>query len=140
MLQRLVFLISRYVNSSRNDLNYWGLDYPPLTAYHSWICGAVAARLNPDWVALNTSRGYESYEHKLYMRYTVLVADVLIFFTAVLCYVSKLGCGRQRSRVHGGNVGMTVSGKVCYNVHLCFVCAPPTLSLSLSLSLSLQHT
>ena len=96
----------RYVNSSRNDLNYWGLDYPPLTAYHSWVCGAVAARLNPDWVALNVSRGYESYEHKLYMRYTVLVADVLIFFTAVLCYVLKLGCGHQRSRVHGG---MTVS-------------------------------
>lgn len=23
------------------DLQYWGLDYPPLTAYHSWICGKV---------------------------------------------------------------------------------------------------
>jgi alpha-1,3-glucosyltransferase len=21
------------------DLQYWGLDYPPLTAYVSWICG-----------------------------------------------------------------------------------------------------
>src|SRR4051794_30730012 len=21
------------------DLQYWGLDYPPLTAYHSWILG-----------------------------------------------------------------------------------------------------
>ena len=21
------------------DLQYWGLDYPPLTAYHSWLCG-----------------------------------------------------------------------------------------------------
>ena len=108
MYASTLFLISRYVNSGRNDLNYWGLDYPPLTAYHSWICGAVATHLNPDWVALNTSHGYESYEHKLYMRYTVLVADVVVFFTAVLCYVSKLGCGHQRSRVHGGNVGMTV--------------------------------
>jgi alpha-1,3-glucosyltransferase len=23
------------------DLPYWGLDYPPLTAYHSWICGKM---------------------------------------------------------------------------------------------------
>ena len=23
------------------DLQYWGLDYPPLTAYHSWLCGAM---------------------------------------------------------------------------------------------------
>lgn len=31
----------RYRNSSSNDLLYWGLDYPPLTAYHSWLCGLV---------------------------------------------------------------------------------------------------
>lgn len=23
------------------DLEYWGLDYPPLTAYVSWLCGVV---------------------------------------------------------------------------------------------------
>ena len=23
------------------DLPYWGLDYPPLTAYVSWLCGVV---------------------------------------------------------------------------------------------------
>lgn len=23
------------------DLGYWGLDYPPLTAYVSWLCGIV---------------------------------------------------------------------------------------------------
>ena len=23
------------------DLQYWGLDYPPLTAYHSWLCGTM---------------------------------------------------------------------------------------------------
>jgi hypothetical protein len=25
----------------RYDLQWWGLDYPPLTAYHSWLCGIV---------------------------------------------------------------------------------------------------
>ncbi|GIX69883.1 dolichyl pyrophosphate Man9GlcNAc2 alpha-1,3-glucosyltransferase [Caerostris extrusa] len=28
-----------YKNSTQNDLLYWGLDYPPLTAYHSMLCG-----------------------------------------------------------------------------------------------------
>lgn len=23
------------------DLQYWGLDYPPLTAYHAWLCGEM---------------------------------------------------------------------------------------------------
>lgn len=32
------FCSPRYFNTTNNDLNYWGLDYPPLTAYHSWIC------------------------------------------------------------------------------------------------------
>lgn len=26
-----------YFNTSDNDLLYWGLDYPPLTAYHSYL-------------------------------------------------------------------------------------------------------
>ncbi|KAL4236842.1 Glucosyltransferase-like protein [Mactra antiquata] len=73
-----------YVNSTNNDLMYWGLDYPPLTAYHSFLCGIVAKYINPDWVALNTSRGYESYQHKLFMRYTVFLADILIYIPAVL--------------------------------------------------------
>ncbi|KAK2550044.1 Dolichyl pyrophosphate Man9GlcNAc2 alpha-1 [Acropora cervicornis] len=83
-----------YVNTSRNDLMYWGLDYPPLTAYHSWICGFIANKINPKWVALHTSRGYESPDHKLFMRYTVLLADVAIYFPAV--FVFSLYClGRK---------------------------------------------
>ncbi|KAJ3385178.1 Glucosyltransferase-like protein [Entophlyctis sp. JEL0112] len=27
----------------RYDLQYWGLDYPPLTAYHSWFLGKMFA-------------------------------------------------------------------------------------------------
>lgn len=32
---------SWYFNSTENDLQYWGLDYPPLTALHSWACGVL---------------------------------------------------------------------------------------------------
>ena len=30
-----------YQNTKDNNLTYWGLDYPPLTAYHSKLCGFV---------------------------------------------------------------------------------------------------
>ncbi|KFM83411.1 Dolichyl pyrophosphate Man9GlcNAc2 alpha-1,3-glucosyltransferase, partial [Stegodyphus mimosarum] len=73
-----------YKNSTKNDLLYWGLDYPPLTAYHSMICGYLAKWLNPDWVALYTSRGYESYHHKIFMRSTVLAADLLFYIPVIL--------------------------------------------------------
>ncbi|KAG9158810.1 hypothetical protein Leryth_013704 [Lithospermum erythrorhizon] len=76
-----------YRNSSVNDLTYWGLDYPPLTAYQSYVHGRFIKFFNPESVALYSSRGYESYIGKLLMRWTVLMSDVLIFFPAVLYYV-----------------------------------------------------
>ncbi|XP_073498755.1 dolichyl pyrophosphate Man9GlcNAc2 alpha-1,3-glucosyltransferase isoform X2 [Phyllobates terribilis] len=79
-----------YFNSSDNDLLYWGLDYPPLTAYHSLLCGYIARMIDPDWVALTSSRGYESHHHKLFMRATVLVADLVVYIPAVILYCSLL--------------------------------------------------
>lgn len=75
-----------YHNSSQNDLEYWGLDYPPLTAYHSYILGLIAMFINPDYVALKESRGYESEDHKVFMRYTVVAADLMLFMPAVVFY------------------------------------------------------
>ncbi|XP_030311066.1 dolichyl pyrophosphate Man9GlcNAc2 alpha-1,3-glucosyltransferase isoform X2 [Calypte anna] len=79
-----------YFNTSDNNLLYWGLDYPPLTAYHSFLCAYIAKLINPDWVALHTSRGYESQPHKLFMRTTVFVADLLVYIPAVILYCFSL--------------------------------------------------
>lgn len=78
-----------YFNSTANDLMYWGLDYPPLTAYHSLVCGYIARLINPDYVSHASSRGYESYEHKLFMRLTVLVSDFLVIFPALWWFYSN---------------------------------------------------
>lgn len=75
-----------YMNSTDNDLLYWGLDYPPLTAYHSFLCGKVASYINSSYVKLHSSRGLESNDHKLFMRYTVLIADLLIFIPSVMYF------------------------------------------------------
>ncbi|KAK1363600.1 Alpha-1,3-glucosyltransferase [Heracleum sosnowskyi] len=76
-----------YRNSTINDLSYWGLDYPPLTAYQSYVHGLLLRYFHPDSVSLYTSRGHESYLGKLLMRWTVLLSDALIFFPAVLCFL-----------------------------------------------------
>ncbi|CAM9801081.1 dolichyl pyrophosphate Man9GlcNAc2 alpha-1,3-glucosyltransferase isoform X1 [Lampetra fluviatilis] len=73
-----------YFNSTRNDLLYWGLDYPPLTAYHSLLCGYVARWFDRRWVELGESRGHEGMEHKMFMRATVMLADVFVFIPAVV--------------------------------------------------------
>ena len=70
-----------------HDLEYWGLDYPPLSAYQSWLCGALSHLLvGQDTVALYTSR-YGTLEqnrtHKAFMRATVLVLDLLCYCSAV---------------------------------------------------------
>lgn len=41
-------------------------------------------------MALTTSRGHESSEHKLFMRYSVLMVDVLVFFSGVALFVRAL--------------------------------------------------
>ncbi|ETO11761.1 dolichyl pyrophosphate Man9GlcNAc2 alpha-1,3-glucosyltransferase [Reticulomyxa filosa] len=69
-------------NSSANDLMYWGLDYPPLSAYHSYICGKLAQWLNPAMIALHESRGNESNFTKMFMRMSSVISDALIFFPA----------------------------------------------------------
>ncbi|UYV66252.1 ALG6 [Cordylochernes scorpioides] len=75
-----------YRQSPNNNLQYWGLDYPPLTAFHSLLMGALSHQLSPRWVALNESRGIAITEHKLFMRNTVVFADLLIFIPAVLLF------------------------------------------------------
>ncbi|THH10478.1 hypothetical protein EW145_g1304 [Phellinidium pouzarii] len=49
------------------DLQYWGLDYPPLTAYHSWICGFIGSLMDPSWFELDKSRGIETPGSKVFM-------------------------------------------------------------------------
>lgn len=87
-----------YFQSENNDLLYWGLDYPPLTAYHSFIMGAVANRINPKYIALNESRGFESYGHKLFMRYTVLYSDLLTYLLAagLFSYVNNRSSNKSK--------------------------------------------
>lgn len=73
-----------YTNTTDNDLMYWGLDYPPLTAYHTYIVGRVAQYINPKFVALHESRGLTDDSHKHFMRSTVLIADLLLYLPAIL--------------------------------------------------------
>jgi len=76
-----------YRNTTDNDLQYWGLDYPPLTAYHSWLCGKLGTVLEPASMALFTSRGYDTPSSKLFMRSTVMASDLLVFLPAVIAFV-----------------------------------------------------
>lgn len=148
-----------------HDLEYWGLDYPPLTAYVSWVFGWVAHNLGSlpdrislgynedavvifvddeddtnvnhdecqlndddeciiqsqptslgqkddkqrqqprgglrvikDLVALHSSRfGYEEALGKMYMRFTVLLLDLIIYMSAVLTITTKLSGGEITS-------------------------------------------
>lgn len=74
-----------YTNSTNNDLLYWGLDYPPLTAYHSLVLGKIGNHISEDFVKLHKSRGIESAEHKSFMRFSVLFGDIFVYIPAILC-------------------------------------------------------
>ncbi|KAH9523513.1 hypothetical protein Btru_040195 [Bulinus truncatus] len=75
-----------YKETSDNDLQYWGLDYPPLTAYHMMINGKIAEYVNPAFVKLGSSRGSEDPALKFFMRMTVLVMDLIIFLPSAIVF------------------------------------------------------
>ncbi|KAK4162141.1 ALG6, ALG8 glycosyltransferase family-domain-containing protein [Cladorrhinum sp. PSN259] len=72
-----------------HDLQWWGLDYPPLTAYHSWLCGKIGSLIDPSWFALYKSRGLHDPTLKIFMRATVLVSEYLIYIPAVVVFVRR---------------------------------------------------
>ena len=87
-----------YVHTKVNDLQYWGLDYPPLTAFQSWICGVWMRAVEPGAVALTTSRGWETPVSKLAMRATVIASDLAFTLPATIAFVRAF-YGEER----GGN-------------------------------------
>ena len=80
-----------YRDGPDNDLQYWGLDYPPLTAYVSFMFGWLARHIGLNsMVELWHSRGYEHIFAKLYMRLTVIVCDILLFFPSATYLLRKV--------------------------------------------------
>lgn len=83
------------------DLQYWGLDYPPITAYHLWLCGIIGNVIDSSWFELDKSRAIETPAIKTFMRYTSLVSELTVLFPATLQLVSLLGGKKLRlGRMH----------------------------------------
>ena len=72
-----------YTNSRSNRGDYWPLDYPPMSGYHSYIFGKILQKYIPKSVELKKSKGYESPIFKIVMRFFALISDVLVFHVAV---------------------------------------------------------
>eukprot|EP00741_Cyanophora_paradoxa_P013342 tig00020684_g12885.t1 len=79
-----------YRNTTDNDLLYWGLDYPPLTAYHSYAMGKMFQIVHPPLVQLHRSRGIEGDYIRFLMRSTAWLSDVIVFFPAIVVCVHTL--------------------------------------------------
>ncbi|KAG0328472.1 Glucosyltransferase-like protein [Dissophora globulifera] len=79
---------------------WWDLDYPPLTAYVSWICGYIGDKINPEWFAWEASRGFESPDAKLYMRTTVMICELLVYISAVVVFANRWFANKPWTRKH----------------------------------------
>jgi alpha-1,3-glucosyltransferase len=108
-----------YKFSKLNDLNYWGLDYPPLTAYISWFYGKIAQILFPDLVQFEISRGHQSPFGKLFMRISVLFSDIVILFPSVLLLTNAL--------YYRKSLSLNISNYTKVILLLIFLCCPSLL-------------
>ena len=55
-----------------------------------YLTACRAAKINPQWVELIKSRGFESDDLKTFMRFTVLFSDVLIMISGSFLLSSKI--------------------------------------------------
>lgn len=79
-------LFDWYRNVSGNNLQYWGLDYPPGAAFLARAIGEVAERWDPALVAPN-SFGYETSIGKAFMRLSVIAADAIFLLPGIYAAV-----------------------------------------------------
>ena len=114
-----------------HELQYWGLDYPPLFAYFSLALGLLAARAAPQ--LLRGGRGYCSAAAtlracapaKLFMRASVLLADAPLLAAAellrgqlhappqalllLLLHPAQLAIDHGHFQYNGGAVGLALA-------------------------------
>mmetsp|Transcript_1197 Transcript_1197/g.3691 ORF Transcript_1197/g.3691 Transcript_1197/m.3691 type:complete len:454 (-) Transcript_1197:1001-2362(-) len=64
------------------DVLYWGLDYPPLSAYHALLTSYGIGAVDPAAIALDSSRGHEGAEARAAMRFSVVIWDLLVLIPA----------------------------------------------------------
>jgi alpha-1,3-glucosyltransferase len=76
-----------YRQTAENDLDYWGLDYPPLSGYAAGVAAWFMDKIEPEAVALGTSRGHESIRSRTAMRVSVIAADAFILIPALFAFV-----------------------------------------------------
>lgn len=86
------------------DFNELSSD-PPLTAYHSLLLGKIGTSFSPSWFALDSSRGFESAGLKAFMRASVLLGEVAVYWSAVWTWIywkeeSSGSSTSRRGKVH----------------------------------------
>ena len=83
---------------SDNDLLYWGLDYPPLSAHLAWLLGCARGySATQNSRAARFSRRARLGDPRLHAA-TVLACDALVFLTAAAAY-SKAATSSSTRRI-----------------------------------------
>ncbi|SSD60728.1 probable Dolichyl pyrophosphate Man9GlcNAc2 alpha-1,3-glucosyltransferase [Saccharomycodes ludwigii] len=82
------------------NLEYWGLDYPPLTAYHSYVLGYLGSLINSSWFKLDDSRGLETLDLKSYMRFTVILSEALLYIPGIIYFCKWIGKHTHESPIN----------------------------------------
>ena len=82
-----------------HDKDYWGLDYPPLIAYGSYIMGWMSHYIvGEESMELFTSRGNEDPILKSFMRSTVFGWDLILYIPILWVIARRLTSGTSTSK------------------------------------------
>lgn len=70
--------------------DYWKIDYPPLTAWHQYLCGLIGSLIDPASMMLESDQIIKSYAEIAYMRSTVLLTDLIVTIPSLIAMFNIL--------------------------------------------------
>lgn len=70
-----------------------------MTAYHPYLLGKLGSFINQDWFVLDSSSGLETDDLKTYMRFTVILSEILFYIPAVMYFTKWVGKHRNQSPI-----------------------------------------
>jgi alpha-1,3-glucosyltransferase len=99
---------------------YWTIDYPPLSTWHQCIFGLLGKAIDPDVMTSYYSLEKFPFKTTLFMRFTVLITEIIIFFPAAIVLLTYLYPNIDNKKKNGGLLCILSSPMILYFDYVSF--------------------
>lgn len=99
---------------------YSTIDYPPVSTWHQYICGLIGHIIDPSLMDSYNSIQNFSFKIIVFMRSTVLVSEIIVFFPAAILFLDCLYPDTEKRKKNAGLLCILSSSMIFYFDYISF--------------------